>query len=265
MSADPIYSVGWGSHLIEFEHRDCGTLRVYAGMDEVAWGYSLNTAQWDTYAGQVVQILSCYVEDLTLTGTLQSYADLETVATFFLHYFQVASQGDQKNPIPGQDSYNQEPMTMRYSHRDWEFQIMPKSFPGFRLGREVVAPPWQLQAFMVDTEGDVEELSDLILKEIEIRSHLDTEDKTLDTNFGLQGVIQFVDENPFSDPFTDKGTDFQNKTLADRADEIATWYNHLLPAYANGDFDALTGLLGSKPAFGNTSPSTNKTTKTAGG
>jgi hypothetical protein len=251
MAASPTYSVGKGSHLIEFEHRECGTLRVYTGMDEIGWGYSLNVADWDTYAGQVVQILSCYVEDVTISGTLQSYADLEVLTTYFLTYFQVASQGDRVNPIPGKTSYNQEPMTMRYAHRGWEFKIMPTSLPGFRIGREVVAPEWRVQAHMVDDEGDVEDLGDLILKEVEIRAHLDTEDGSLDTNFGLTGVIRFVDENPFSDPFTRKGVDFENKTLANRADEIATWYNHLLPSYLKGDFDAITGQLGSKPAFGN--------------
>lgn len=247
--------------MVEFTHRECGTLRVYTGLDDIGWGYSLNVADWNTYAGQVVQILSCYVDDLTLTGTLQSYADLEAVTKYFLTYFQVASQGDRINPIPGKTSYNQEPMTMRYGHRGWEFQIMPTSYPAFRLGREVIAPEWRLQAHMVDQEGDVEGLGELILKEIEIKSRLDTDDTALDTNFGLTGVIRFVDENPFSDPFTRKGLDFADKTLADRADEIATWYKHLLPSYLSGDFDAITGQLGSKPAFGNRDSSVDEGNK----
>lgn len=250
MPVTPIRQVGHGSHMVEFEHRDIGTLRVYTGMDSIGWGYSLNIAEWNTYAGQVIQILSCYVENVQVTGTLQSYADLEAVTSYFLSYFQVASQGDNRNPIPGKTSYNQEPMTMRYPHRGWEFKIMPQSFPSFRIGRDVVAPPWRVTAFIVDDSEDIEELNELVLKEVEINAHLDTDDKSLDTNFGLTGVIRFVDENPFSDPFTDKGQDFANQTLANRVDQLTTWYNKLLPSYVKGNFDAITGGLGSKPAFG---------------
>jgi hypothetical protein len=43
------------------------------GLERVAWGYTLNTANFPTYAGEVVQILSCYVEDLEITGVVQTY------------------------------------------------------------------------------------------------------------------------------------------------------------------------------------------------
>lgn len=251
MAKEPVRTVGKGSFVVEFSHREVGTLRVLTGMDSVSWAYSLNVANWNTYGGQVSQILSCYVENLTVEGTLANYADLETVASYFLSYFQVASQGDNANPIPGKTSYNQEPMTMSYPKRGWEFEIMPLKFPAFRVGREVVAPTWKIIAHIVDDSNDVDELSDLIVAETEIKAHLDTDDTSLDTNFGLTGVIKFVDENPFSDPFTDKGTDFANKTLSDRVDQLSNWYNSLLPAYLQGDYDAIMGEVGSKPAFGN--------------
>lgn len=74
-------TVGYGSHQLEFYHPEVGYLRVNTGADRMAWGYSLNTAVYPTYAGEVVQILSCYIDNLEITGSIQTYADLEEIYT----------------------------------------------------------------------------------------------------------------------------------------------------------------------------------------
>jgi hypothetical protein len=241
--------IGEGSHHVEFSHPEIGTLVVRTGADRIAWGYSLNVMVFPTYAGEVVQILSCFVDNLEVTGTLQTYRDMERLYTYFLQYTQLATQGDPKRgQEAGETSYNEFPMKMHYPHRGWEFEIMPVNVPGFRKGRDVVAPEWRVEAHVADETGDVHELKELIIKEAEIKLSVGSTDPDFDQNFGLNGVIRFTDENPFSDPWTDHGTDF----AADRAaafQGIGDYYSTLLPAYLKGDFDEITGGLGSKPAF----------------
>jgi hypothetical protein len=40
-------------------------LTVDTGLDEASWSYNLNTVAFPTYGGEVVQILSCNVGELT--------------------------------------------------------------------------------------------------------------------------------------------------------------------------------------------------------
>lgn len=242
---------GQGSHHLQFTHPEVGTLNVFSGADRVAWGYTLNTQSYPTYAGEVVQILSCFIDDLEITGSVQTYADMEEIYTYFLRYTQVATQGDPartKKQVPGRTAYNQEPMVFRYPHRGWEFEIMPTSAPGFRKGRDQIHPEWRVQCHVVDESGDVDTLKDLILAEADMKAAVGSRDQNWDENFGLVGQITFVDENPFSDPFTEFGIDFKTskddflKSLGDR-------YASFLPSYLNSNFEDIFGNLGSKPAF----------------
>ena len=151
------------SHSLRFSHPVVGDLELVSGLDSASWGYSLNTQTYPTYGGEVVQILSCQVDDLYLSGTLRTYQEMENLYTYMMKYMQVASQGQQGPQRPGQTSYNQEGMTFLYPERGWSFLIMPTSAPGFRKGTEIVAPTWQLQAHIIDQAGDVEDLKDLII------------------------------------------------------------------------------------------------------
>jgi hypothetical protein len=252
------YTVGEGGHELLFSHPEIGTLSVRTGADRIAWGYALNTVTWPTYAGEVMQILSCYVDDLEIVGTLQTYQDVESLYTFFLQYAQVATQGDpRRGQTQGQTAYNEQPMTFEYPHRGWTMSIMPKSMPGLRWGREVVAPEWRIRAHVVDQDGDADALKDMIIKEAEIKLATGAKGDDFDDNFGLQGKIRFMDENPWSDPFTAQGLDFAtNPTVAFQ--KIGDFYSKLLPSYLQGDFDALVGGMGSKPAF-NADPTSKAT------
>ena len=103
-------------------------------------------------------------------------------------------------------------------------------------------------------------LKDLIIQEAELKAAVNSDDPNFSENFGLQGKIKFVDENPFSDPFTDQGQDFAQR---DRAlENVSDYYSKLLPSYLNGDFDAIVGDIASKPTW---DPNRKKgTTKTEG-
>lgn len=234
--------IGTSSHLLEFRYAD-KSLQIYSGMDEIEWGYTLNVARFPTYTGEVVQILSCYIDDVSITGTVQGYIDMEDFYEFFLTYISEASQG-----AAGQATYTQEPIVFTYPHRGWEMRIVPTSLPGYRIGRDVVTPEWRIQAFVLDRNGN-DSLSDLVIAEAQIKNALDSNEAGLDTTFSIEGKIRFVDENPFSDPWTDKTNSFDPERKK-RFDELADYYTSLLPKYLQGDFDALTGGSGSKPALG---------------
>lgn len=242
--------VGQGSHQLHFYHHEVGNLYVNTGADRIAWGYSLNTVTYPTYAGEVVQILSCFIDDLEISGSVQTHSDMEQIYTYFLRYTQIATQGDpaRSKRVTGRTAFNQEPMHFEYPHRGWKFEIMPTNVPGFRKARDQVHPEWRVQCHVVDESGDADTVKDLILQEAEIKAAVGSRDQNWDENFGLQGKITFFDENPFSDPFTEFGANFEDergKALTDLADH----YSKFLPAYLGGNFEEIFGNLGSQPAF----------------
>jgi hypothetical protein len=235
-------TIGSHSHLIEFTYPVSGghrTLNVRSGMDEIEWGYNLNVARYPTFAGEVVQILSCYVDNLTIRGSLQKTADLEDLYDFFLGYIARASQG------AGGTRYSQDTMTMHYGERGWKFNIVPISLPAFRLGRDVVIPEWRVEAFVNDYD-DQDQLKDLIIAEAQIKEKLQSS-SNLDTSFNIKGQIIFKGKNPFSDP-QDSVDGPYSPALERRAKELSDFYTSLLPTYLKGDFSALLGDQ-SKPAF----------------
>lgn len=234
-------SVGHGSNVVRFSHPDIGELIVNTGVNEVSWGYRLNTANFPTYGGEVVQILSCFVDDIEISGTLQNYQDMETVYGYFLNYMKHASAGGDRNQVP---------LTFEYLTRGWSFSIMVNQLPGYRKALDVIAPTWQLSAFIVDPGDDVAQLSALIINEAQIKTAVGSDDPDFDQNFGLEGKIRYIDQNPFSDPWADptNGSKYgQNRFKS--FEETEDQFTKMLPSYLNGDFDSIFGDLGSKPIF----------------
>lgn len=231
---------------ISFQHEYAGTLVIDNGLDDAQWGYNLNTVTFPTYGGEVVQVLSVYIDDLTLMGTCATYKQIEAIYGYFATYFQSATQGKQPNNIAGDvangGSYNRYPVFFSYPHRNWYFKIFPKMVPGFHIGREVVTPTWQLTAHVVDDSPDLALIKDGI-KAIATQGKL-PDGGTLSIN----GEISPTQGNPDTDPFQTytAGIAQQQATIQKYSD----YYNSLLPAYAQGDFSALTGGIGATPSFG---------------
>lgn len=224
--------------------------------NEISWSYGLNTANYPTYGGEVIQILSCYIEDMKVTGHIRNYRELENVYSWFIDYIQKATQGGHFNPIP---------VTMTYPHRGWQFQITPKAMPTFKYGRDVVAPEWTMTAAVVDPAQD--DFKQAVMDQA-AQSLVETEGKL--KLFGtVTGDIGFVQDDPFRSP--DAGNSQTNqKNLqqgGDRSDfnQVADFYNKLIPAYLQGDFSDLAADY-SKPTFTqNPNPGVNKGVQDAKG
>lgn len=210
---------------ISFSHPNLSTnLTVRTGVDDISWSYKLNTQTYPTYGGEVVQILSAYTDTITLGGTVRSYEKMEQIYSWFLDYLQSATQG----------GYSQEPVIMAYNERGWRWAIHPLSLPGFKYGREVVAPTWRLEAAVHEADEAIHSLNlQAALEEIE------------KVTLG----IGFKPDNPFSDPFAAEGKDFDPKSLKEFYEESADYFSNLIPKYLEEDYESLLGGIGSKPAF----------------
>jgi hypothetical protein len=168
---------------------ESGRLAITTGPEQIRWSYNLNTVTYPTYAGEVVQVLSANIGDLSVGGTVSNYAMMEDVYLWFLTYMSFATQGQQSQER-GYHSYNEHLVTMRYPNRDWEFTIRPKTLPGLRIGRDVVAPTWQLQAAVVQADPKAEAAT--------IQNAIDGLDE-------MHAGIGYKEFNPFSMPTKTRG------------------------------------------------------------
>ncbi len=234
------------THLL-FEHEEVDggkPLVVLTGMNEVSWAYALNVAEFPTYGGEVVQILSCYIDDLNIEGTIRQYSEAEEIYSFFMKYFTIASQG---SSAASADKYSQVPMIMEYGHRGWRFEIQPLEAPGFLYSLETVAPIWQMKAHIVDRTPDVAKLEELVTSELINKE-----------KFSLKGQISPESGDPAQNPFIAPGT-FQGETFTPSTAQAATegatqagdYYASLLPSYINHSFFEDETVVGAKPNFGN--------------
>lgn len=199
-------------------------LNVKTGANQITWGYGLNSAVYPTYGGEVVQILSAYTDDLTITGDVGTYAKMEWIYRWFLKYMQLASQTG---------GFVDEPVQMDYLDRGWSLKIKPNSLPGFRLGTEVVAPTWQIQAAVIEDDPSMAKVT----LEGAIANGFDFS--------RLHGGIGYDEDNPFTN-FAAKKSDYDLET---NTGKLVDFYQNLIPAYLEGDFQTLANLdLGSKPA-----------------
>src|SRR5208282_3335255 len=84
--------------VFQHEHVNGGKpLIVDTGADEISWGYALNVPKIPTYGGEVIQILSAYIEDMSISGMVRTYSKTEEIYSFFMEYFIIASQGATEN------------------------------------------------------------------------------------------------------------------------------------------------------------------------
>lgn len=189
-------------------------LVINTGANKIQWGYGLNTQTTPTYGGEVVQILSAYIDDLTIEGDLRNYAKMEKLYEWFLVYMQSATQSG---------NFVDSPVIMKYPERGWRMAIRPLALPGFRLGTEVVAPSWQLTANVVEADTEMVAL---------------TTEQAIKHGFDfnrLHAGIGYDQDNPFTDPFSKKSTYNPEESLG----EVSDFYQNLIPSYLKGDFDSL--------------------------
>lgn len=221
---------------IVFQHpRIKEDLRIYIKPDAITWSYGLNTANYPTYGGEVIQILSCFIDDLTVQGTIRTYHDLEKIYGWFIDYIQIATQGRH-----GHGSFNTVPVKMKYPERGWSFDIYPKTLPGFKYGRDVIAPQWTVVAAIADPSQAPTELQAAILQKAEVDA---VENEGNFHLFGaVTGNIGFTKDNPFSDPNVKDVKVKNGKVTVDGEDlnKLADWYNNLIPSYLKGDFGDLS-------------------------
>lgn len=160
------------------------TLVVSTGANQISWAYNLNTVNYPTYAGEVVQVLSCNIDNLQIEGDIRSYAEMEGIYTWFLEYMQKATQG-----LRGA-RYVDAPVKMEYPHRGWTLFIKPIQLPSMRYGREIVVPSWSMQAHIEDPDPVQRELT----IDHAINGDIENFKSRVTANIG------FRQANPFSDP-----------------------------------------------------------------
>jgi hypothetical protein len=194
---------------------------------DVVWSYGLNTANFPTYGGEVVQILSMYFDDMTIDGEVRSYGDIERIYGWFALYMQTASQGNKSR-----GSYDAKPVTFKFPHRGWVFDIYPKALPGFKYSRDVVACSYTINAAVLEPELQTEQdFKSLIMDEVQFKASMGED---IDTFGKATAGIGFKEDNPFSGPTSQvfqRDDSFQagNKALGD-------FFTGLIPSWLDGDF-----------------------------
>lgn len=224
-------------------------LTIPTGVDSISWGYNLNTAVYPTYGGEVVQILSCYVDDLEIIGTLSSYASQEQIYSYFAYYLQIATQGHTTGPnddvTAGKSAYNQIPMTLTYPERGWTFDIIVTGLPGFRQARDLTAPQWRIQAHIVDNSQDLSDITQFTQHQV-----LDDFLKNDKDTFDIQGRIGFQAENPFSAPGSIFGDTFDPTYTREQWRQTEDRFNEVIGSYLDSnDLDALFEAGGARPTL----------------
>lgn len=243
--------------IIQFSHPKLRVpLVVDTGVNEITWSYNLNVQTYPTYAGEVVQILSAFIDNISVIGDIRTYTDMERIYGWFLDYIQIATQGAD----PGGLSYQEDPVTMVYAERNWTIDIHPISLPGFRMATDVVVPQWQVQAAVAKQPAGDDLIMVSTIAQAEAILGKDTGFLTLSGNIG------FDESNPFSDPAArPANTDGAMPTLNQEFTALSDWYNSLVPAYLQKDFTSILGAAqsASGPAVSTTDSTTDsKTTKT---
>lgn len=244
-----------------FPNQYVGSLTIENGLDQAQWGYNLNTQTYPTYGGEVVQILSVNIGDISMGGSIATYRQAQVIYSYFARYFQVATQGITGTPDPSTYSaYDERYMTFSYPQRGWQFQIQPKTAPGFRWDIETVNPTWQMTAHIVDSNNEGGNLSDIqqAIKNQVVAGLMSSSQNDFFNNTNEQ--IGPPTGNPNTDPFQtyDEGAENAETALGGLSD----YYTSLVSSYQSNNYTAITGNLGSKPATKSSKSSKSKSSKT---
>lgn len=175
---------------ITFQHPNVGVLKLRLAPVSISWTYNMNTNVIDTYAGQVIQLLSINFNQLILEGRFgkegphgkrirnnrirnrrvgefrhfktngRLAVGLTQMAEYFQRYFSVASQGRDRFEA---GHYDQRPITLRYrgaldsAERKWV--VYPTNFPSFKRSLEDFAPEWRVEFEVVEPDWQIKTTS----------------------------------------------------------------------------------------------------------
>lgn len=211
-----------------------GDLVIYTGAQSITWTYGLNTQSFPTYGGEVVQILSAYIDDLTISGQVGSYKMMERIYSWFLMYMNIATQGYRGATQANGTQYNEVDVTMQYPMRGWTMSIRPKSIPNMAYGTDIVVPQWFMTAAVTEPDTQMTALS-MAQGKIE--------------GAGLSSLsagIGFIPNDPFQSPDGDNAVN-QKAFLGAKplfnvtVGNLEEWYDNMVSSYASGDVSSLTG------------------------
>jgi hypothetical protein len=216
------------------------TLVVDVNPDAIVWSYALKTQNYPTFGGEVVQILSMLVEDMTITGMVSSYAKMENIYSWFVAYMQRATQGKTQ-------AYDTTPVTFEYPARGWKFLIQPKTAPGFQYGRDIVAPTWSITAAVVESP---ESFESTLKSAVEAQAMQSEGFQPFGTATAEIGFSEF---NPWTTPNT--GKSYKEGATRQYYSEISGPsgpFNSFMKSWLPGEAMAAEALGAnySKPAFG---------------
>lgn len=199
-------------------------LVVETGMDGVSWDYNLNTQKQQTYGGEVIQILSANIGQLTIKGTCRDYTELDAIYAWFKEYM--------FNLRQEHVSSKQRPVTVSYPHRGWKWEVYIVDAPGYHLGRQVVAPEWQVVCEFFHPE-------DRDLLSAETRNEFT---EVLHTNTAVPKEILHNYNGIYSSPFPTMGEGANQSGIIDTVtrEEMASVlgdnFQNMIGAWNTGDF-----------------------------
>lgn len=200
--------VSGGAYLV-FRHPSLRRrLNITHGASEIKWSYALNTVTTPTYGGEVVQILSCYVGPMTITGQTANNDELGRIYDWFLDYMNEAGKGDRRD---------ERAVIMDYPERGWSFKLQITQLQGFQVGTTLLGTPWTIQAEVVnddDRQMLVEHTMNALNKPLF--------DKTL-------RQVGFNAKDPTIDPTASINQTYDASTIGDNMQT-------LLSAWSSGDF-----------------------------
>ncbi len=203
-------------------------LVITTGADQINWSYNLNTRKFQTYGGEVIQILSANVGELTIEGTVRDYTELDRIYDWFKKYIFNLRGANIHNPetIGARTSSGQQPVHISYPHRGWEWDVYIREAPGYRLGRDVVAPQWRIVCEFFHSED---------------KQKLESEFKNSFTDSLTNGIapsyILTSLRRVYSDPLPlPTGGDIETVDPAEIANTMGDHFQRLIAAWGFGDF-----------------------------
>jgi len=177
---------------VRFTHK-IGTLQLRLPPTQVEWDYKMNVQTYQTYAGEVVQVLGINFNKVTFQGRfgregahgkrlvngrlvnrpVSEYTDWNTnepygvglsqMFQYFKTYFSAASQGSVTSPY----HYDQAPMTISHEgHTGIDVDpinnkgqstwlVYPTSFPSFKRSNEDFAPEWKIECEVYEAPFEI--------------------------------------------------------------------------------------------------------------